>query len=435
MKRKRGAGRIVAMLMLLCAVCVFALIASGAKIGFIENYSYNFKMNILGLTRQFGIELPERAQEYLQDLSTPEPAEPPVENSGETAGDEPQADIEKAEDIPETSFDERELEGKAATNSPVALEDAAAAKYARYRGYLLCVNETAVMAFDNTSKSLWAVGIHMSDPILSVNGNYYVIAERGGTKIAAFDGKKQLFQTEADGKIKTASVSSNGDVAVVSEKELYKGAVIVINKNGDRIFAWNSGSDYVTDADIASGSRKLAVSLLNTDNGVTSRVLIFDISKTENTAEVVIEDSVAFDVQFLSEVLNVFADDKICGVSQKGKQLWQCDYNVSKLLHYRTDNSGYKLTITDNNNVPELEVLTARGKQKTLISAEVMPDCIDIRSGMIAYNSGRDLIISTLSGKHQKVHTCPREIRDIYIIDNDNVVVVYNSGLDFIEFK
>ncbi len=431
MKKKGGKGRIIVAVLLLFAVCIFAVFASGIRIGFIENYTYNFKMNMLALARHFNIELPEPTLEFLQDLSTPEPM-PPEEN--EPAPTPVESEIENVEDIPDVEFEDIAPDESDTESNPVALESASTYKYSQYRDYILCVNETAVIAFDKSGKNLWAVGIHMSEPILSVSGNYYMIAERGGTKVALFDGKRQVFQTEADGKIKNAKLSDNGDVVVVSDKEYYKGAVIVINKKGDKVFSWNSGTDSILDADIASGSRRVAVTFLNTESGANSRVEVFNITNGKREASTDFSGSVVYDVNFLGEVLNVFADDKVSGMSQRGKVLWESLYTERKLLHYRAENSGYKLMLLDNNNASELEILTGRGRQKALITAEKMPDCMDIRSGRIAYNVGRDVILSGLSGRHKKIHTCPREIRDIYVMDNDHVVVVYSSGLDFIDF-
>lgn len=431
MKKKGGKGRIIVAVLLLFAVCIFAVFASGIRIGFIENYTYNFKINMLALARHFNIELSEPTLEFLQDLSTPEPM-PPEED--EPAPTPVESEIEDVEDIPDVEFEDIAPDESDTESNPVALESASTYKYSQYRDYILCVNETAIIAFDKSGKNLWAVGIHMSEPILSVSGNYYMIAERGGTKIALFDGKRQVFQTEADGKIKNAELSDNGDVVVVSDKEYYKGAVIVINKKGDRVFSWNSGTDSILDADIASGSRRVAVTFLNTESGANSRVEIFNITNGKREASTDFSGSVVYDVNFLGEVLNVFADDKVSGMSQRGKVLWESLYTERKLLHYRAENSGYKLMLLDNNNASELEILTGRGRQKALITAEKMPDCMDIRSGRIAYNVGRDVILSGLSGKHKKIHTCPREIRDIYVMDNDHIVVVYSSGLDFIDF-
>lgn len=436
MKKKGGIGRIFAVLLLLFAVCVFAVFASGTKIAFIENYTYNFKMNMLALTRMFNIQLSEPIEEFLQDLSTPEPSEEPQqeESDSQDAGTQTGSEIEDVEDIPEVEFTEQKLENKEAVGTPVALTNAASAKYAKYRDYILCVSETRIIAYDNSGRELWTVGIHMSNPILSVNGNYYMVAEGGGRKISLFDGKNKIYEAEADGSIKNASVSANADVAVVSEKENYKGAVIVINKNGDRVFSWNSGSDSVIDADIAAASRQLAVSLLNTEGGAKSRVLLFDISKGENQYEQEFNDAIVFDVDYLGEVLNVFADNKVCGMSQKGKILWELEYTQRQLIRYSVDDNGYKILLSDNSNTPQIEVITGRGKQKSVISPDVLPDCLNINSGVIAYNKDRDIILSNVSGKQQKVYSCTREIRDVYIIDSDHVVVVYNSGLDFIKF-
>lgn len=431
MKKRRGIGKLIAILVLLVAVCVFAVFASGIRIPFIENYTYNFKINILALTKTLGIELSGQALEFLQDLPEPEYVEekPDVEQ-----GELPQSEIETAEDIPDVEFEDLVTDDDKAKSTPLALEDAATYKYAKYRDYILCVNETSVLAFSDKGKSLWGVGIHMSEPILGVGGDYYMIAERGGRKVALFDGKKLVYQTETDGDIKTASISDNGDVVIVSDKEYYKGAVTVINKRGDKVFAWNSGTDSIIDADIAAGSRRVAISLLNADSGAKSRVKVFNITNGKQEAETAFDGSVVFDVDFLGEVVNVFADDKVTGMSQRGKILWNIDFSEKDFLYYSAENNGYKLLLADNNNSPELIVATSRGKQKSLILPEKKPDCVDIRSGRIAYNSGRDLVFSGLSGSRKMSHTCPREIRAIHILSDNSVMVVYSSGIDFIEF-
>ena len=131
-----------------------------------------------------------------------------------------------------------------------------------YKDYILCVNETSVTAYDQNGKTKWAIGIHMSDPIIDVNDDYYVIAERGGKKVSLFEGKKRLYEQEADGAIRTASISAGNDVVLVTDKEYYKGAVLVINKSGDKVFSWNSGNDDITEADIKKGTRTLVPFLI-----------------------------------------------------------------------------------------------------------------------------------------------------------------------------
>ena len=438
MRKNKATGKIIAMLLVIVTVTVFAVFASGIRIGFIENYTYNFKLNILALGKKMGIEFSEPVRTFLEDLPEQyEEAEntPDVEGQAVTdegVGEEVQAD--ETEIIEEVEFTEPDIKNKKIKSVTIALENAASAVYSSYRGYLLCVSPTSIIAFDKNSKVLWTCGIQMNNPVLKVNGNYFMIAEHGGKKVALFDGKKRLFEAEADGAIKTADLSADGDITLTTEKEYYKGAVIVINKSGERIFAWNSGTYPILDADICEGSRKLAVAFLNTENGADSVVDIFEISNGERERRVDFKNSIAFDVNFLGDVLNVITDNKISGISQRGKVLWESDYSERKLLSFVCKDDGSKLLLIDNNNTNELELLSARGKVKSLLITETSPECSDMKSGFVAYGAERELVFSTASGKQKHVYSAPKEICGIYIIDNDNVVAVYNSGIDFIEF-
>ncbi len=428
-------GKVVALILILVGVVVFAIAASGIKIRFIENYTYNFKVNMMGLAKNLNITLPDGVVAFLEDLPEIEPEEETEpETEASPTPNEQTEEIEDAEDIVEVEFEDLDLKEGKVKNTPVALESASTYKYSEYKDYILCVNETSVTAYDQNGKTKWAIGIHMSDPILDVNDDYYMIAERGGKKVCLFEGKKRLYEQEADGEIRCASISSGNDVVLVTDKEYYKGAVLVINKSGDKVFSWNSGHDDITDADIKKGTRTLAVSFVNMDSGVTSKVATFNISSGEKKAETEFKNSIVYDVEFLGDVINVFADDKVVGLSEKCKIFWEEEYKEKKLITYRAEETGYKILKIEENNASEIEILTSRGKNKAKIVPETAPDSVDIRSGRICYNTGRNIVFSGLSGKSNKTYLCSRDIKDIHIIDNNSVMVVYSSGLDFINF-
>lgn len=423
-------GRVALVILVLLAAVIFAIAVSGVRIGFVDKWTYNFKLNTMNLANRMNWNLPPGVVSYLQDLpdlNNKEPVETP-------AGEETHKEIESAEDIVEVEFDDLDLEEGDIKNIPVALESASTHKYSEYKDYLLCVNETSVTAYDANGEIKWAIGISMSNPILDVAGDYYVIAEKGGRKVNLFDGKKRIYEATADGDIRTASLSAGHDVVLVTDKQYYKGCVLVINKNGEKVFSWNSGQEDITDADIAKGTRTVAVSFINTESGVASKVTTFNISNGQKKAETKFDDSIIYDVEFLGDVINIFADNKIVGMSEKGKILWEMGYTDRKLLGYRFEETGYKILKIEKNNSSEIEILTSRGASKAVIAPDNAPEIVDIRSGRIAYNKGRDVVFSGLSGDKTKTYTCSRDIKDIHVIDNNSVMVVYSSGLDFINF-
>ena len=89
----------------------------------------------------------------------------------------------------------------------------------------------------------------------------------------------------------------------------------------------------------------------------------------------------------------------------------------------------------DNNNAAEITLITGGGRERSITTSEVLPDLVDIHDGYIAYNNGRDLIFSTLSGKIQSRYMCSRDIQKLYILDSSNVLVVYSSSLEFVKLS
>ena len=75
---------------------------------------------------------------------------------------------------------------------------------------------------------------------------YIAIAAKNGTQLSLYKDNELLFSLDTDNKILSCDVSERGDIALITERSAYKGAVIVINKRGEEIFSWASGVNYIT---------------------------------------------------------------------------------------------------------------------------------------------------------------------------------------------
>ena len=83
----------------------------------------------------------------------------------------------------------------------------------------------------------------------------------------------------------------------------------------------------------------------------------------------------------------------------------------------------------------EFVAISKKGKTYAPIKAESEPDSISIKSGYVAYNSGRDIILTNRSGSKTKRATCDSDIRQIHIIDSGKVLAVYSSSIQFKKMK
>lgn len=415
---------------ILIAVACFAVAVSGIKISYIENYGVNFRRNVKAIADGFGWELPEAVENYLS--KTPEPLTDEErlellkkleqEQSGETVSNETPA--------PDIPVKEQPL--MSAKSKIVALKNAYAAAYISYNSKLVCAADTALICYSAAGDEEWRADLSLSNPILKTAGKYILAAENGGMRVYLFSGKKKIWEYTVENPIVSADISKNGDAVIITDKPHYKGEVNVINRSGKLVYQWNSGKYEVLDADISPSARKLAVSLLNTDSGADTKISFFDLNKSESYGDADLTDSIAFDIEFCGETLNAVCDNKVVGINTKADIAWTKEFNEKNLTKYFVEDTGYKLLVFDNSNVSQMNVITNRGGDKSSFETQDFPDCVYLFQGRLLYNNGRRLIYTTLSGKNQQEYNCTRDVYNLVILDSKNLLVVYNSSIEFI---
>ena len=414
------------LIIILAVVGCFAVYASGVKIAYFENYSANFRRNIKGITDSIGIQLPKPVDEFLS--KTPEPLSIEekleiIEQMEEKEREEKAAEIKTDEELPSAS-----------SSKIIAVKNAYAAAYASYKSKLLCATDAYLVCYGKDGEEQWSADIQMAEPILKTAGNYILAAEKNSNKVYLSSDKKKLWERATEDPIVSADVSENGDVVIITDKPHYKGTVSVIDKKGDVVFRWSSGKYEVIDADISSGARKLAVSLLNSENGADSKILFFNLSESESSSSVDVADSIVFDIEFCGETLNAVADNKIMGVSAGGNISWTTDFDGRILHKYMIEDSGYKLCVFDNSNVSQINVLNGRGGVKSSFESQTFPEHVYISDGYLLFGKEHTIEFMTISEKNRKKYDCTRDIYNILILDSKNVAVVYNSSIEFLRF-
>lgn len=312
-------------------------------------------------------------------------------------------------------------------------ENASGAEFAPYSDGVAVAKANYMAYVSPQGQNVWNMNTSVVNPILKAEGEYILLAEKGGKKICLYNDKKLIYARDTEDNIITANLSSNGDVVIITSKEYYQGAVVVYNKAGNQIFAWNSGSDSILSADIAASSRRVAVSLLNTDSRAYSTVMLFDVNKPESYAAQKFEDTLAFDVEFLGETLNVMGDNIAAGISIRGKVLWTISFEEMEFTHYAFDQDGNKILLFDNKNIPQLNFYSKSGKQKAMLTAEELPDFIDILGDIMLYNKGRDVIFGNIKGTGLKKYTSSMDIQKLMMVGPDTFLIVYNNSLEFVK--
>lgn len=315
----------------------------------------------------------------------------------------------------------------------VPMEMAGRSVFIGFRGNIVSARTNYMSLIGSDGSVIWENTTTIVNPILKTAGNYLLLAEKGGKKLCLYNDSKLIYEADTEDNILNCSISSNGDVVVVTDKPSYKGAVVVFNREGKQIFAWSSGSDNVISADISPTSRRVAAALLNTDDKVKSTVLLFDINEKESYAQVVFEDTIIFNTEFNGDTLNVFGDNCIAGIRAQGDLVYDKRFDDVEFVHYGTDEEGNKILLFDNTNIPLINIYNRNAELKHQFSPEELPDFVDISNKYIVYNSGRNIIYGRAGRNRYEKYMASMDIKELMLISDDTFVIVYSNNIEIVK--
>jgi len=402
-------------LLLVLALVIFFMTS---ELSAVKTYRENFIANISRIMYNMGIEPGSEPEEKIEEKTE-------------------QENTVEYKEVKATQSNDRVAQYRTdvANDVMITFDGASNSEFAKYRDGVLCTKTNYLCYINKDGEKEWEKNISITDPILKVEGDYYVIAQNGGIRFALCSGQDEVYELNAENNILSANVSANGDVVLITEKAGYKGAIYVYNKRGDNAFAWSSGSSSIISADISAKSRRVAAALLNTDSTVKSGVYLFNIKKPDSYAQRVFDDSIIYNVDFKDDNLNIFADNAMLGMRKSGNISYHIDFGTTELASSAIDDNGDKLLLFTGTSIPVMNIYNNRGKLKNTVSSRKLPDFAYVHDGNVIYNVDREIFLSKLNARIPYKYTAAMDIQGLIPIDEKSFMVIYSNSVSVITMK
>lgn len=420
-KKKKIIVYVIAAVGIFLLMTVFSMIDTGV----IGTYKKNFSSNIVKIFDNMGIDVSRKP------IPTVAPLTDTSAVSEYSVSEDKKTEQIKVKATP-NSTDTPEYNTEAVFSEMVPFESASDSEFSVYKKGIVCAKTNYLCYIGPSGQIEWETVTSVVDPILKAEGEYILIAQNGGTKICLYENGKLKYDTDTDGSILSCAVSSNGDAVAVMNRQSYKGAFSVYNKDGNEIYSWSSGSDLILSADISASSRRVAASLLNTDSEVKSSVLLFNINKEDNYASAVFEDTVLFDLMFIGDEINAFGDNSMIGMNTSGKVLYDKRFDDVELVNYAIDSKGTKIMVFNSENIPMMNVYNSAGVLKYTVTTQSSVDYADIDSYNIIYNDNRDVFLGKPNSRNPSKYTASMDIKQLILIDSRTFAIIYSNSLEFV---
>lgn len=399
--------------MIVCVVLLGAFKFYITDTGLIGTYKRNFSYNFSLILRMFGADSIETELPAVSTLSKI------AANSGLFITAYAEETEKSYKTIPEAY-------------SSVPLPGANKAKFEKYKGGVICAKSNYVGMIDKNGKKKWEYTTSISDPILKVAGNYIVVAANNSTQLMLYKGKELIYSTDTNNTIKTCNVSPKGDVAVVTDKTAYKGAVSVYNNKGEEVFHWVSGVNHITSAAILK-NRRVSVSLVSTKDTLKSYVMVFDIYTPDPLSGAELTDTLIYSTSPYKNSTYACGDNSISSINSDGQLNYNIKFDNMIITHTSSDEYGWRLASYTDNNLPYINIYNNRGKLRYSIPIEISPDFAALYKSTVLYNDGRDIICGKATSSEKSKYTAPMTITRIVMMDKDMYMVAYENSIEFIK--
>lgn len=284
------------------------------------------------------------------------------------------------------------------------------------------------------------LSIKVSNPIMSTDGNYSLIADKGSKTAHVFSGSKLEKTLTFEENIIIAKINKSGYSLFITEGTVHKCSVIVMSSTGEEIFKWNSGSINVISADIADNNRDIAVTTIKTDDGMASSdVIMFNITKDKPFTNDPYEDEIFCATEFCGNYLYCIGSAKTLVYNGYGKCIGTIDYEDRELINYDMDDGLITLVFSDSSvyaNGSTVCSYSAKGSPQGSFSTLSKVSFIDCKSGDIAVSNNRCVSILDSKCREKFQLSTGIDLRDFaYLGGTSSAVGITATGAEIISVK
>ncbi len=210
------------------------------------------------------------------------------------------------------------------------------------------VSNTSLLAWNSTGKETMSVQHSCSQPAVVQAGGRYLVYSIGGTSYQIETHTRNVLKGEAEAKILTGTLASDGRFALVTQSEDYACRLTVYLKDGSVQYEYDFSQAYVTSVALnSSGTKGFASGVTTKDGGLVSVLYIFDFNEEKPVYTISNEDTVVLSSAWGS-------DGKICAVGDR-KTLWlnpndgsvqEFNYEGQQLTAFAMDGSRVLLSLS-----------------------------------------------------------------------------------------
>ncbi len=246
--------------------------------------------------------------------------------------------------------------------------------------YLAVLSQNSLQLLRDDGTAQFDETVSLAVPALITGGGLLAAWDVGGTRLVVADTNGILFERDEGARLLSVRLSDSGHLAVTEEKSGYKGAVTVYDQKQEKIFTFNSSTNFLLDAAVSrDGRRLLAVTMGQEAGGYVTRFVLYDLGREDPLGTTVFQEGLVLDLVSVSTGYAAAADEMALFLSSAGEITGRYSYAGAYLRDYTLTGDGFCALLLGRYRAGVVgRLVTVDSAGQELGSLEVSKEVLDI---------------------------------------------------------
>lgn len=314
-----------------------------------------------------------------------------------------------------------------------------------YDKYITVLSKNTLTEYTSDGNSVAKLDVSISVPLVETNGNYMVMAEKGGQKIYLISGTSILWQNNIEGSITRVNVNRNGYVSVIIQSTIYKSVIIFYDLNGKELFRSYLSTNYAICTAVSTNNKYLAIGEIDYSGTIIKsyvKVISIDLAQTDAENSTVY----TYEAENGEIVTDINYQDKENAICMFDSYVQKVGLDSNERLYEITDEDvfvdinlkdGYTVINKQSSGLfqyeYEMKIKDTNSKSESLyILNNDLPKSMSTSDNKMALNLGNEVQIVDTNGWLLKKYTSTKQI-DKIVLGDSIAGVVYKNKIEIID--
>lgn len=172
--------------------------------------------------------------------------------------------------------------------------------------YLALVEKEKLVYLNSHAKDIFKYEHNFVDPVLKTKNGRAVFYCEGSKEYVVTSSSDLLYNTDKtadtlDGGIIIADVGSKGNLAFATWSDKYACKISVLDQKLNTIFYYGFSSGRVVDLSLSDDGKRVCAAVIDAQNAtIYTRLMVFDITKSEPVRDIKLDAQSGVDIEFVS---------------------------------------------------------------------------------------------------------------------------------------